>query len=313
MAFWRMCFYLTLSVLSFQVHAQVNQLTYNELVVHYNEAWTYKNLQLIPVHYKDPGLGAKQTKPVISLAQGMASKKVKVKETQSADGSDIYSLEVKNEAKESVLIHGGDMLSGGKQDRIFTETRIIQPGTSEFVSVYCVEKGRWDDKPKPFTFRGAANADLRKTVDVGKRQAEVWREIEKQYAAEGKITSTSSILQLFTWGRVTDTGYINYFTQKYRESDSSFAGFIAVTGERIIFCELFASADLTRIAFPSLLNSAVSTAVRQGAPPVVKREDIKEFLDKFLIDEATQKIYLTTHGRMQQNAGQVFHLIAYGD
>ena len=313
MALFRLYFLLMFCVLCCQVNAQVNQLTYNELIIQYNEAWTYKNLQLIPVRFKDPGLGARQTKPVISLAQGMAGKKVKVKEVQSKDGSDIYTLEVKNESKENVLVHSGDMLAGGKQDRILTETKIIEAGTTDFVSVYCVEKGRWDDKPKPFTFGGAANADLKKTVDVTRRQTEVWREIEKQYAAEGKVTSTSSILQLFTWGRITDSSYINFFNKKYRESDSAFAGFIAITGNRIIFCELFSSADLTHLAFPSLLNSAVSTAVKVGGPPSVNGEQIKEFLDRFLIDEATQKTYLSAHGRMQQNAGLVFHLIAYGD
>lgn len=313
MAFRRMFLLLALALFQFHVQSQVTQLTYSELEVQYRDAWTFQNLQIIPVRFKDPNKAIRQSNTVISLAEAMARKKVKVREMQGKDGSDIYTLEVKSDAKEHVLVQSGDMLSGGKQDRIFTETKLIEPGTTDFVDVFCIEKGRWDDKPKPFAYRGAANSDLRKTVDVTKRQTDVWREIEKQYAGAGKVTSTSSILQLFTWGRVTDSSYLKYFYQKYAESDSAFAGFITITGDKILFCELFASADLTRLAFPSLLNSAISTAVSNGAPPSVPFERVKEFLDKFLIDEATQKAYIAGHGRMQQNGGLVFHLIAYDD
>ncbi|WP_207496253.1 ARPP-1 family domain-containing protein [Aridibaculum aurantiacum] len=314
MADSRILLLLTLLLAAFHGHSQVSELTYNQLEIQYDSAWTYKNLQLIPVRYKDPKIG-KEDNHVISLAEAMATKKIKVREVQSKDGADIYTLEMKNDSKENVMVQGGDMLSGGKQDRIFTETKVIKAGTTDYVSVYCVEKGRWDDKPKPFAFRGSANAELRRTVDVNKRQNDVWREIERQYAAAGKVSSTSSILQLFTWGRVTDTNYINYFNQRYRQTDSAFAGFITITGNRIIFCELFSSADLTRIAFPSMLNSAVATAVNNpsAGTPTVDREQLKDFLDHFLMDVVSQKTYISQFGRMQQNAGNVFHLIAYGD
>ena len=295
------------------VGAQVTQLTYSELDIQYDDVWTYRNLQIIPVRFKDPPKARRQSNPVISLAEAMAKKKVKVRETQGKDGSDIYTLEVKSDAKEHVLVQSGDMLGGGKQDRIFTETKLIEPGATDYVNVFCVEKGRWDEKPKPFSYRGAANSELRKVADVTKRQTDVWREIERQYAGAGKVTSTSSILQLFTWGRATDSGYIKYFGRKYAEGDSAFAGFITITGNRIIFCELFASADLTKLAFPSLLNSAVATAVNNGSPPSVPFEKVKEFLDKFLVDEETQKAFVAQHGRMQLNGGMVFHLIAYGE
>jgi len=43
------------------------------------------------------------------------------------------------------------------------ETKIIESKNEEqFIAVYCIEKGRWDDKPKPFVYAGAADINLRK-------------------------------------------------------------------------------------------------------------------------------------------------------
>ncbi len=47
---------LSLIALFQQAQSQVNQLTYNELEVHYSSAWTYQNLQLIPVRFKNPAV-----------------------------------------------------------------------------------------------------------------------------------------------------------------------------------------------------------------------------------------------------------------
>ena len=82
MPFCRLIFLLTLALSHFHVQSQVTQLTYNELEVQYNDVWTYQNLQIIPVRFKDPNKAARQSNTVISLAEAMARKKVKVREIQ---------------------------------------------------------------------------------------------------------------------------------------------------------------------------------------------------------------------------------------
>jgi hypothetical protein len=47
------------------------------------------------------------------------------------------------------------MVAGGKQDRAFAETTIIPPNDDEnFVPVFCVEKGRWENRLRNFRYAG---------------------------------------------------------------------------------------------------------------------------------------------------------------
>ncbi|HEY1201445.1 MAG TPA: hypothetical protein VGE79_10710, partial [Niastella sp.] len=49
------------------------QLTYNNLYVDYDSAWTYKNLKIIPIRPKGYGGAAKVMPGVVSLSQGIAN------------------------------------------------------------------------------------------------------------------------------------------------------------------------------------------------------------------------------------------------
>ncbi|MEJ7829881.1 MAG: DUF6569 family protein [Segetibacter sp.] len=99
--------------------------------VQYDSGWTYKNLKLIPVKFTGaPGkknLIATSEK-VVSLPSAMKQKKVSVKEIVTDEGSDRSVLAVKNLSKDKILINRGDVVTGGKQDRMVAETIIIPPG-----------------------------------------------------------------------------------------------------------------------------------------------------------------------------------------
>jgi hypothetical protein len=156
------------------------QLTYNELSVQYDSPWTYKKLQLIPVRFKGPGQGSGSQKNiafdngVISFSDAVKRNKIVVKETSAGGGPDVSTLVVRNRSKENILLLSGEMVQGGKQDRAFGKTTIIPAGRRKnYVSVFCVEKGRWDDKAKSFRYAGTADARVRKQIDVTQRQNKV--------------------------------------------------------------------------------------------------------------------------------------------
>ncbi len=116
------------------------------LEVQYDSVWTYKNLKLIPVRFV-AGPGKNNQPPVksenlLSLADAMKQKKVSVKELVTKEGSDRTVLVVKNFSKNNIVVNSGDVVTGGKQDRMISETTIIPPGRQKkYLNVYCVEKG----------------------------------------------------------------------------------------------------------------------------------------------------------------------------
>jgi hypothetical protein len=294
------------------------QLTYETLRVVYDTPWVYKNLKLIPVRFKqkDPPatLGTLKDVDLLSLSDAMQKRVIKVKEIKYNGGSDLNLLEVVNTSKSPILINSGEMLSGGKQDRMIGETKLIPPGKEKhYLKVYCIEKGRWDNKPKSFRHRGRASAELRKTMDVTNRQARIWKNIDSSSASAKMKLETGAFLKLFNDSIRTDTGYINFFTRKYRQTDSLFAGFIGITGNQVISCELYTSTNLSNSSYREMLNTFVFSAITKGSRPSMTNESVKVFLDKFLISEAVQKVYIPAHGKLHKHNNKLIHLTAYND
>jgi hypothetical protein len=304
-------------ILAINTTNAIAQLTYKELQVEYDSTWTFKNLQLIPVKFKNKGdefsNRSQPNRGIISLQEAMGKGKLKVKEIKFEQGADINWLEVTNDSKQTVIVNSGELIGGGKQDRMVGETKILQPGKTDYINVFCIEKGRWDDKPKPFTYAGLSGMDLRKVMDKTGRQHEVWKEIDRQFKKENKTDEAQPYLKLYGIEKITDSSYANYFAQKLVASDSSFAGFIAITGDEIINCELFSSADLTNSSYPFMIASLIETVGFNGSKPEVLREHVKYFMDQLLLNEFTQKVFVEKYGRIHLYQGKVIHLIAYGE
>jgi hypothetical protein len=97
---------------------------------------THKNLSIYLISGKDTYTG----KNILTLQEAMEKKLVVVYET-----SDVNELALENLSKEfDVFIQSGDIVKGGKQDRVLAVS-IILPARSGRISIsaFCVESGRW--------------------------------------------------------------------------------------------------------------------------------------------------------------------------
>jgi hypothetical protein len=310
--------YSFLVVFLFAYTKTTAQLTYNELSVQYDSPWTYKKLQLIPIRFKGPGKGSRDTNntmfngKIMSFSDAMRKHKITVKEMTAEGGPDVSTLMIKNRSHDNIMLMSGEMVQGGKQDRAFGETTIIPKGRRKnYVQVFCVEKGRWDDKAKAFKHAGTADAGVRKQIDVSKRQSKVWKQIDEELAEKKKKNQTSAYLSAYNDSVLYDTSYLHYFIEKMKSSDSSYAGFIAVTANRIITSDIFAGTDLCLTAYIENVKSYVHSLKSTDGTPAKTPDEIRTFTDKFLKDKTTQKKYLSTNGRIYYYNGEIIHLIAY--
>jgi len=306
--------FFLLPFISYPLHAQ---LTYNELIVQYDSAWTFKNLKLIPVKFKNNGEGginAFANNNTISFEEAFKTGKLNVREIVAPGGSDIGVLEIKNSSKKNVLVHSGDIITGGKQDRAAAESIIIPPGEEKnYLNVFCVEKERWDDKSKPFSYGGMADAGLRREIDVQQKQNKVWKEIDSQFTEKNIKSDTWKYTTLYKDSSHADTAYLNFFKNKMLHSDSSFAGFVAVSGTRIINCELFGSTQLCLLDYDNLVRSYVHSISANTDLPAVSDNETRAFLDNFLKSESQQERFAAEHGRIYKSGNTVIHLVVYGE
>ena len=286
-------------------------------MVQYDSAWTYKSLQLIPVKFNsdaDLKWRADLPKEVISLEEAMRTGKALIKEMNFNKDADVGVLLIKNNSKKNILINSGELITGGKQDRVSAESVIIPPGKKEeYISVFCVEKGRWSKKAQPFHYNGTVDMQLRKKIDVNKRQADIWHEIDQQFTNQNKKADTWPYINLYNQSTGSDSLYLNYFINKIKTSDSAYAGFIAIAGKRIIGCEVFATADYLLSSYPSMLIGFIHSILPNDDIPFVKYFALKDFADWIFQSEKSQNEFLATHGKADKWQGKTIHLIAYGE
>ena len=290
------------------------QLTYKTLAVEFDSGWTYKNLTLIPIRFRAEVyplfyFSAK----VISLREALQNGNLKIKELYFQNDAQVRTLSVENTGNNFILIEDGEIISGGKQDRMSAESKLIYPKErDQFISVFCIEQNRWNKRAKPFKYAGNADDDLKRIMDLTNQQQFIWREIDRRLTMKGQISKTSAYLELNNTSPGLDTGYINFFSRKMQASDSSFAGFIAITDTTVISCEVFGSTSLTTTCFNSMLQGWVNSALFNGEKPNVPFKKLKLFTDALFENEDKQKIFLQKHGKAFYCEKQIFHIVAHG-
>jgi hypothetical protein len=142
------------------------------------------------------------------------------------DSAEVNRLALINNSKRPLLLLAGEIVAGGKQDRVIGKDRIVPPESDPVdLSVFCVEPGRWVATSANFGTSGATYGSAAGGAAVGspnanastlmaqpsvrakamgdKDQAQVWAEVRKEQqaitveaapspAAADRIASTSS-------------------------------------------------------------------------------------------------------------------------
>jgi hypothetical protein len=217
------------------------------------------------------------------------------------DGAQVNRLVLVNNSKRPLLLLAGEIVTGGRQDRVIGKDRIV-PAESDPVdlSVFCVEPGRWvatsehfgaseamygaavggprPNAPAPMAMM--AQPSVRAKAMGTKNQQEVWDEVGKQRAAvAGSLVADSApaaagISRMTSYARVMETDEVkqkvdavagpiehNYQSLIRQLRDRNAVGVVVAVNGRIIWADIFASTDLLEKYWPKLVRSYASEAV----------------------------------------------------
>lgn len=296
-----------------------SQLTYPKVRVDFDSVISFGNLELYPVHFVyggEPNQFDEKTRQMlrnsINLKKGIGHRKIKVMERGNLMYRDINSVIVENNSDQHLLLLGGELLSGGRQDRIIARDTILPPrsGKSE-IKVYCVEDSRWS-KEKKFKHGGYADASLKKLLDSAVSQKKIWNEVRKRFRKRRLFAKTNSYLALLGEKVMTDTSNIYFQTllPNFRSSDSSMIGFVAVTGNQVLGADVFISPELFYNNLEVTLKLYIDAAVMTGSPPVIPVKNIKDYCDQ-LFDPKSQEKFLRRYGNILRYNQQVVHITSY--
>jgi hypothetical protein len=87
----------------------------------------------------------------------------------------VNELVLVNHGNKPVILLAGELVSGGKQDRIIAKDRIVPVGAEPLpLDVFCVEHGRWSSGDKFSAANTMVHPSVREKAAVDQEQTQVW-------------------------------------------------------------------------------------------------------------------------------------------
>jgi len=148
----------------------------------------HEGLQVFPIRSTEP----KTPKgDVLSLREALAIGAIQV--VEQGEGN-VPELTVVNAGKKPVLLAVGDVVQGGRQDRVIVSDAIIPPSKQPVtVAVNCVEAGRWSQGAEgvAFSYGGRGESGLKKVLEVDRNQQSTWGAVAR--LNEGKVSRIAQV------------------------------------------------------------------------------------------------------------------------
>ncbi len=298
---------------------------------------THGNLTIFPVVTNR----THDTRMFITLDEGLRSGEVVVSEAGQVQGlvrrhrplppppgAQVNRLVLVNNSERPLLLLAGEIVTGGKQDRVVGKDRIV-PANSDPVDlgVFCVEPGRWTGTTAQFSGMGGgkfvtqmAQPSVRGSAMADKNQSQVWSRVNESVADMAKAAPAASPPGTTSYARVmgakeaqqtveavaapVERSYENVMRELRKENA---VGVVVAINGQIVWADLFASTPLLEKYWPKLVRSYAAEAITRGSRGgSVGRNAAQAFLDDFT---GTRQVVETEPGifRHTEIAGSGFH------
>jgi len=228
----------------------------------------------------------------------------------------VNNLVLVNNSDRPLILLAGEIVTGGKQDRVVGKDRII-PAESDPVDlgVFCVEPHRWVEKSANFDTHASvmAQPSVRKKAMVDKDQQQVWAEVNNaknnmsvnaaaappaaaggpsgyEYSRSVRELNDTSSYAAARENKVVQK-QVEAITEPMQKSYESLikqlrnqnaVGVVVAVKGRIVWADLFASSGLLSKYWPKLLQSYAAEALTTpGDHREVSIKDAQQFLDNW--------------------------------
>lgn len=218
-------------------------------------------------------------------------------------GASVNELALINNSDRPLVLLAGEIVTGGKQDRVVSRDRIIPPHSKPIaLGVFCVEPHRWRETSAQFggLAFSMAQPSIRLKAMAGQNQQEVWNEVAKSRAAfETSLTtrearafqassSYAAAVQSDTVKRQIDSIAVPV-GQSYEKmirtlrAEKALGAVVVINGEPV-WADVFASPALLEKYWPKLIRSYAAEALRPEIVPTATRpsqDRAQAFIDNF--------------------------------
>src|SRR6202162_3427776 len=222
--------------------------------------------------------------------------------------AEVNRLGLVNNSKRRLLLLAGEIVTGGKQDRVIGKDRIV-PAESDPVdlSVFCVEPGRWVAANGRSDFgysAGVAAVGLlaapvvRSKAMGAKDQQQVWDSVRSSQRAMAESVAVAgaapAVNSTTSYARVMDNKEVqkqvdavaepvrrNYESVIRQLRDKNAVGVVVAVNGEIVWADIFASTQLLQKYWPKLARSyATEAVVTRAKGGEASSKDAQKFLNE---------------------------------
>ena len=238
-------------------------------------------------------------------------------QTRPYQGAEVNRLVLVNNSKHPLILLAGEVVTGGKQDRVVGKDRIV-PAESDPVdlSVFCVEHGRWIESSTKFDTHASVmlQPSVRMKAMADQDQQKVWDEVGKSRSVMASKAAAAAPVAGGGGGSATEYSYSiqqlesttsyakareNKAVQKQVESiaqpmqksyesvikqlrNQNAIGVVVAVKGRVVWADMFASSALLAKYWPKLLESYATEALTMpGAPEEISIKEAERFLQNW--------------------------------
>ena len=286
---------------------------------------SHGNLTIFPVVSSN----THDTSEFITLDEGIRSGEVTVTEAGrlgglirgphpriSVSGPQVNDLVLVNNSKHPLILLAGEIVTGGKQDRVVGKDRVI-PAESDPVDlgVFCVEPGRWTGVSDQFSTMKSqmAQPSVRGKAMVAQDQRQVWDSVgAANQAVYGGVIGGPATAAPSSYAKTFENEKVqkaiaekaapveqSYSSLMKQLRDQHAVGVVVAVGGQLIWADLFASTPLLEKYWPKLVRSYAAEAMTTpaNAKPVSGAE-AQQFLDR---TEGTRQMIESEPGVYRQS------------
>jgi hypothetical protein len=267
------------------------------------------NLAVFPI----TGASIHDTSPFLTLDEGIRSGQVTVTEAgedrgmirpgqpvppRHGNGAEVNRLVLYNNSSRPLLLLAGEIVTGGKQDRVVGSDRIVPADSGPVdLGVFCVEPGRWVASSAKFGSMGVqmAQPSVRTPAMAEQNQGRVWENVRASNArmadnlsapeAQAAVHGTTSYAKVFASPPVAKAmaqyGGVETDQSILRELRARKAiGVVVAINGRVMWADVFASTDLLAKYWSKLMHSYVAEAITSGKDAAAPdRSEAEKFIN----------------------------------
>jgi hypothetical protein len=300
-----------------------------------SEKYRYASLQLYPIFASSFFLTHHQhLGPYLSLQEALDQKKIVITELTSKedqpsspsatpehdselDEAEVNRLFVENISSDTIIILGGEVVRGGKQDRMIAQDFMVLPHSGKLdIAVFCVEHGRWKGSEDVANFviaMDVAPNKVRRAAKAAAPQEKVWEEVADLNKGLDVTAPTEALASAVGDSKMEES--IKPYKKQLEKIDwpNSVVGVIAVMGNEILGLDIFAQHQLFIKYYPSLLSSYCSDAYALRDSAMMPYAEVQSFLNTLISNEAAFDKRVGEHGTQLEHHGYRIHGAVSGD